>query len=71
MKSSRGITPRNAEDLVRQDPAEVALSTYSSRSVVISAFHLADHRRVGERIEIGERLEIHAIGRAVEEERPT
>ena len=33
------------------------------------AFHLADQRGVGQRVEIGERFEVDAVGRAVEEQR--
>ena len=33
------------------------------------AFHLADQRRVGQRVEIRERLDVHAVGLAVEEQR--
>src|SRR5688500_18206733 len=33
------------------------------------AFHLADERGVGERVEEGERLEVHAIGLSGEEQR--
>ena len=44
--------------------------TYSRRSLRdLRALHLPDHLRVGERIEIRERLEVDAVGLPVEEQR--
>ena len=71
MKSSRGsVAEERAEHLIDERAACVRLHhVVEPLGGDFRAFHLADQRGVGQRIQIGERLEVDAVGLAVEEQR--
>ena len=64
MKSSRGERPEErAEHLVRRARRRVRLHhVVEPLERDFRAFHLADQRRVRQRIEIRERFEVDAVG---------
>ena len=67
---ARRLPHEGAEDLVVAPPgAERLHDVLEALERDFRAFHLADHRRVGQRVEERERLEVHAVGLAVEEQR--
>ena len=71
MKSSRGLSPRNAQNTCSREPSRLrgADDILEPLHRDFRALHLADHRGVGERVEVRERLEIDAVRLAVEEQR--
>ena len=71
MKSSRGDAPRNAAEHLLDHPAVLLRLEHVLEAIHrdFGALHLANQRRVGERVQIRERLDVDAVGLPVEEQR--
>src|SRR5262249_8106551 len=64
---ARERAEEGAEDLVRQGAfLERPQHVVEPLERDFGAFHLPDERRIRERVEVGERFEVHAVGRTVE-----
>ena len=71
MKSSRGVRPmKRAEDLLRRRPGLLGpRDVLEAVEGEFGALHLADHRGVGQRVEVRERVEVDGVRLPVEEQR--